>query len=191
MLTHSLTYSLTHSLTHSLTNSLIFLLAQSPEMFTTTPSLAIPKALKMAGITIDQVDAFEINEAFAVVALANAKILNIPMEKVNRWGMKDSLTHSLTHSLIYSLTHLGGAVALGHALGNSGARISVTLSSILKANGYRYLTHSLTLSLAYSLTHSLTHSQVWRRCYLQRWRWSICYCIRKLFLKILESFLDN
>jgi len=91
--------------------------AQTPELFSTSPSLAIPKALKMAGLTIDQVDAFEINEAFSVVALANAKILNVPIEKVNLWG---------------------GAVALGHALGNSGARITVTLSSILKVNGFRY-----------------------------------------------------
>lgn len=91
--------------------------AQTPELFATSPSLAIPKALKMAGLTIDQVDAFEINEAFSVVALANAKILNVSIEKVNLWG---------------------GAVALGHALGNSGARITVTLSSILKANGFRY-----------------------------------------------------
>jgi acetyl-CoA C-acetyltransferase len=89
--------------------------AQAPEWFTTAPALAVPKALAKAGITIDQVDFFEVNEAFAVVALANAKELGIPMEKINVWG---------------------GAIALGHALGNSGARITITLSSILaKMNG--------------------------------------------------------
>jgi acetyl-CoA C-acetyltransferase len=91
--------------------------AQSPEWFTTAPSIAVPKALKMAGISIEQVDFFEVNEAFAVVSMANAKELNIPMEKVNAWG---------------------GAIALGHALGNSGARITITLSSILKAKGAKY-----------------------------------------------------
>lgn len=91
--------------------------AQAPEWFTTAPALAVPKALKMAGITIEQVDFFEVNEAFAVVSMANAKELNIPMEKVNAWG---------------------GAIALGHALGNSGARITITLSSILKAKGAKY-----------------------------------------------------
>lgn len=91
--------------------------AQAPEWFTTAPSIAVPKALKMAGISIEQVDFFEVNEAFAVVSMANAKELNIPMEKVNAWG---------------------GAIALGHALGNSGARITITLSSILKAKGAKY-----------------------------------------------------
>ena len=91
--------------------------AQAPEWFTTAPALAVPKALKMAGITIEQVDFFEVNEAFAVVSMANAKELNIPMEKVNAWG---------------------GAIALGHALGNSGTRITITLSSILKAKGAKY-----------------------------------------------------
>ncbi len=91
--------------------------AQAPEWFTTAPSIAVPKALKMAGITLEQVDFFEVNEAFAVVSMANAKELNIPMEKVNAWG---------------------GAIALGHALGNSGARITITLSSILQAKGAKY-----------------------------------------------------
>ncbi|MCX8479726.1 MAG: acetyl-CoA C-acyltransferase [Chitinophagales bacterium] len=91
--------------------------AQAPEWFTTAPSIAVPKALKMAGISIEQVDFFEVNEAFAVVSMANARELNIPMEKVNAWG---------------------GAIALGHALGNSGARITITLSSILKAKGAKY-----------------------------------------------------
>ncbi len=107
----------------------------------------------MAGLTIDQVDAFEINEAFSVVALANAKILNVPIEKVNLWGKTYSLTHSLTYLLTY-LPQTGGAVALGHALGNSGARITVTLSSILKANGFRYLTYPPSYLLTYLLTYT-------------------------------------
>jgi acetyl-CoA C-acetyltransferase len=90
---------------------------QSPIHFTTTPSLAVPKALKRAGIDISQVDVFELNEAFAVVALANVKLLNIPLEKVNKRG---------------------GAVALGHPLGCSGARILVTLCHILADEGKRY-----------------------------------------------------
>ncbi|ODV94222.1 hypothetical protein PACTADRAFT_45300 [Pachysolen tannophilus NRRL Y-2460] len=88
--------------------------AHEPENFTTAPSLAIPKALKHAGINIEDVDFFELNEAFAVVGLANQKLLQIPTEKLNVWG---------------------GAVALGHPLGCSGARIVVTLSSILENEG--------------------------------------------------------
>jgi len=84
---------------------------QSPEYFTTTPSLAIPKALKHAGININQVDFFEINEAFSAVALANQKILGIDSSKLNVYG---------------------GAVSLGHPLGCSGARIVVTLTSVLQ-----------------------------------------------------------
>lgn len=84
---------------------------QAPNKFTTAPSLAIPKALKHAGISQDAVDAFEINEAFSVVALANMKILGLPEDKVN--------------------VH-GGAVALGHPLGASGARILSTLLGVLK-----------------------------------------------------------
>ena len=85
--------------------------AQKPSKFTTAPSLAIPKALKHAGVNQDAVDAFEINEAFSVVALANLKLLGIPEEKVNIHG---------------------GAVALGHPLGASGARILTTLLGVLK-----------------------------------------------------------
>lgn len=80
--------------------------AQEPQWFTTAPSKAIPKALKKAEISIDQVDLFELNEAFSVVGIANQKILKIPSEKLNIYG---------------------GAVALGHPLGCSGARILVTL----------------------------------------------------------------
>lgn len=85
--------------------------AQNPSKFTTAPALAIPKALKHAGIAQDDVDAFEINEAFSVVALANMKLLDLKEEKVNLHG---------------------GAVALGHPLGASGARIVTTLLGVLK-----------------------------------------------------------
>lgn len=86
--------------------------AHQPSKFTTAPALAIPKALKHAGVAQDAVDAFEINEAFSVVALANMKLLNIPEEKVNIHG---------------------GAVAIGHPIGASGARILTTLLGVLKA----------------------------------------------------------
>ncbi len=85
--------------------------AQAPSKFTTAPSLAIPKALKHAHIDIGDVDAFEINEAFSVVALANLKLLGLSEEKVNLHG---------------------GAVALGHPLGCSGARIVTTLLGVLR-----------------------------------------------------------
>lgn len=86
---------------------------QLPENFTTTPAKAIPLALKKADVDISEVDYFEINEAFAVVALANNKLLNIDPAKVNIKG---------------------GAVSLGHPLGASGARIMVTLIHILRQN---------------------------------------------------------
>jgi len=85
--------------------------AQAPSKFTTAPALAIPKALKHAGVKQDQVDAYEINEAFSVVALANMKLLGLQEDKVNLHG---------------------GAVALGHPLGASGARIVTTLLGVLK-----------------------------------------------------------
>lgn len=88
--------------------------AQSPELFTTSPAIAIPKALQLAGISQSDVDFFEINEAFSVVALANQKLLGIDPEKLN--------------------VH-GGAVALGHPLGCSGARILATLIGVLRAKG--------------------------------------------------------
>ncbi|MBC8112296.1 MAG: acetyl-CoA C-acyltransferase, partial [Verrucomicrobia bacterium] len=87
-----------------------------PEWFTTAPTKAVPKALKLAGITTNEVDFFEINEAFSVVPLAFEKELDIDPEKVNIRG---------------------GAVSLGHPLGCSGARIATTLIHILsqrKAN---------------------------------------------------------
>ena len=86
---------------------------QAPEWFTTAPSKAIPLALTKANITKEQVDYFEINEAFAVVSLANNQKLELNEATVNVNG---------------------GAVALGHPLGASGARIVVTLLSVLKQN---------------------------------------------------------
>ena len=91
--------------------------AQDPIWFTTAPALAIPKALRHAGLTADQVDYYEINEAFAAVALANQRQLQMPNERLNVNG---------------------GAIALGHPLGCSGARIITTLTSILTANKATY-----------------------------------------------------
>ncbi len=90
---------------------------QAPEKFTTSPAKALPKAIEKAKLKITDIDYFEINEAFSVVALANNKLLNLNPEKVN--------------------VH-GGAVALGHPLGCSGARIVVTLINVLKQNNARY-----------------------------------------------------
>ncbi len=87
--------------------------AQEPKWFTTSPAKAIPKALEKAGITINDVDYFEFNEAFAVVGLANSKIL----------GLSDS-----------NVNVNGGAVSLGHPLGCSGVRIIVTLLNVLEQN---------------------------------------------------------
>jgi acetyl-CoA C-acetyltransferase len=87
---------------------------QAPEWFTTTPALAIPKALKNAGLSAEDVDFYEINEAFSVVSLANNKLLNLEGTKVNVYG---------------------GAVSLGHPLGASGARIVTTLLSVLDQEG--------------------------------------------------------
>jgi len=86
---------------------------QAPEWFTTAPAKAIPLALHKAGLSIDQVDFFEINEAFSVVAIANNQLLKADPAKVNIYG---------------------GAVSLGHPLGASGARIIVTLLNVLKQN---------------------------------------------------------
>ena len=87
--------------------------AQEPKWFTTSPAKAIPKALEKAGIAISDVDYFEFNEAFAVVGLANSKILGLEDSKVNVNG---------------------GAVSLGHPLGCSGVRIIVTLINVLEQN---------------------------------------------------------
>ncbi len=87
--------------------------AQDPMWFTTAPSLAIPKAIKMAGLTAKDVSYYEINEAFSAVAIANNMKLGLDPEKVNVNG---------------------GAVALGHPLGSSGSRITGTLINVLKQN---------------------------------------------------------
>lgn len=87
--------------------------AHEPNWFTTAPAKALPKALEKANISINEIDYFEFNEAFSVVGLANAKILDIPNEKINVNG---------------------GAVSLGHPLGCSGARIIVTLINVLQQN---------------------------------------------------------
>ena len=90
---------------------------QAPEWFTTTPAIATQKVLQKAGMTVDEIDYFEFNEAFSVVALANAQILDLSQDKMNVYG---------------------GAVALGHPLGCSGARIIVTLNSVLHQENGTY-----------------------------------------------------
>lgn len=87
--------------------------AQEPEWFTTAPAKALPKALAKAGVSQDEVDFYEFNEAFSVVGLANTKILGVDAAKVNVNG---------------------GAVSIGHPLGASGARIITTLISVLNQN---------------------------------------------------------
>ena len=91
--------------------------AQAPEWFTTSPSLALPKAAEKAGLKVSDINYFEFNEAFSVVGLANIKLLNLDASKVNVNG---------------------GAVSLGHPLGASGARIIVTLINVLKQNNAKY-----------------------------------------------------
>jgi len=91
--------------------------AQAPEWFTTSPSLAVPKAVEKAGLKMSDINYFEFNEAFSVVGLANNKLLNLDPSKVNVNG---------------------GAVSLGHPLGASGARIIVTLINVLKQNNAKY-----------------------------------------------------
>ncbi|GAA4313014.1 acetyl-CoA C-acyltransferase [Mucilaginibacter gynuensis] len=90
---------------------------QAPEWFTTAPSKAIPLALHRAGLSVNEIDYFEINEAFSVVAIANNNELKLDPAKVNVNG---------------------GAVSLGHPLGASGARIIVTLLSVLQQNNGKY-----------------------------------------------------
>lgn len=87
--------------------------AHEPQWFTTAPAKALPKAAEKAGVKVSDIDFFELNEAFSVVGLANTKILGLDAEKVNVNG---------------------GAVSLGHPLGNSGSRILVTLINVLKQN---------------------------------------------------------
>lgn len=91
--------------------------AQAPEWFTTTPSLAVPKAVEKAGLKMEDISYFELNEAFSVVGVANSQKMNLKPEQVNVNG---------------------GAVSLGHPLGCSGARILVTLINVLHQNGAQY-----------------------------------------------------
>jgi acetyl-CoA C-acetyltransferase len=88
-----------------------------PKWFTTAPSLALPKALKKANLTSNDINFFEFNEAFSVVGVVNTKLLNLDPSKVNIRG---------------------GAVSLGHPLGCSGARIIVTLTHILQDHQAKY-----------------------------------------------------
>jgi acetyl-CoA C-acetyltransferase len=90
--------------------------AQAPEWFTTAPTAAIQNALKKAGWTAKQVDLWEINEAFSVVSVANNQMLGLDAAKVNIWG---------------------GAVALGHPIGASGARVLVTLLHAMAARNVK------------------------------------------------------
>lgn len=90
---------------------------QAPEWFTTTPSLAVPKAVSKAGLGMKDIEYWELNEAFAVVGIENTKRMKLDPSKVN--------------------VH-GGAVSIGHPLGCSGARIIVTLIHVLKANKAKY-----------------------------------------------------
>jgi acetyl-CoA C-acetyltransferase len=90
--------------------------AKKPEWFTTAPADVIPKVLKKVGLVLDEIDLFEINEAFAVVSLAVNKLLGLDPAKVNVFG---------------------GAVALGHPIGASGARILVTLLNAMKQRDVR------------------------------------------------------
>jgi len=90
---------------------------QAPEWFTVTPSLAVPKAVAKAGLKMEDISYWELNEAFAVVGIENTKRMKLDPAKVN--------------------VH-GGAVSIGHPLGASGARIIVTLINVLKHNKAKY-----------------------------------------------------
>ncbi|GAB3805600.1 acetyl-CoA C-acyltransferase [Spirosoma humi] len=90
---------------------------QEPQWFTTAPIKAVPLALQRAGLTVQDIDFFEINEAFSVVPLTFSKVLDIPQTKLNVSG---------------------GAVSIGHPLGASGARIVTTLTNVLYQNGGRF-----------------------------------------------------
>lgn len=90
---------------------------QAPEWFTTSPALALPKAAKKAGLSMENLDFVEMNEAFSVVGIANMQLMNLSADKVNVNG---------------------GAVSLGHPLGSSGSRIVVTLINVLKQNNAKH-----------------------------------------------------
>ncbi|HFK5571695.1 TPA: acetyl-CoA C-acyltransferase [Elizabethkingia anophelis] len=91
--------------------------AQAPEWFTTTPAVAIPKALKKAGLELEDIDYYEINEAYASVILSMQELLGISPDKINIYG---------------------GAVAIGHPIGASGARILTTLTHVLQQENGKY-----------------------------------------------------
>ncbi|MCB0696657.1 MAG: acetyl-CoA C-acetyltransferase, partial [Chitinophagaceae bacterium] len=91
--------------------------AQAPEWFTTSPALAVPKAVAKAGLKMEDISYYELNEAFSVVGLVNMEKMNLKPEQVNVNG---------------------GAVAMGHPLGASGARILVTLINVLEQNNAKY-----------------------------------------------------
>ncbi|NML21565.1 acetyl-CoA C-acyltransferase [Pseudoflavitalea sp. G-6-1-2] len=90
---------------------------QAPEWFTTTPAVAVPKAIAKAGLKIEDISYFELNEAFSVVGIENSRRMKLDPAKVNVNG---------------------GAVSIGHPLGASGARIIVTLINVLKQNKAKY-----------------------------------------------------
>ena len=90
---------------------------QEPTWFTTTPSIAVPKAVQKAGLQMNEIDYVELNEAFSVVGIVNTQKMNLDPARVNVNG---------------------GAVSLGHPLGCSGARIIVTLINVLKQNNGRF-----------------------------------------------------
>lgn len=90
---------------------------QAPEWFTTSPALAVPKAVAKAGLTMEDIEFWELNEAFAVVGIENSRRMKLDTSKVNVNG---------------------GAVSMGHPLGCSGARIIVTLVNVLKQNNAKY-----------------------------------------------------
>ena len=90
---------------------------QAPEKFTTTPSIAVPKAVEKSGLKMNDINYYELNEAFSVVGIANIRLMKLDSSKVN--------------------VH-GGAVSLGHPLGASGARIITTLINVLKQNNAKY-----------------------------------------------------
>ncbi|MCT3693214.1 acetyl-CoA C-acyltransferase [Elizabethkingia anophelis] len=91
--------------------------AQAPEWFTTTPAVAIPKALKKAGLELEDIDYYEINEAYASVILSMQELLGISPDKINIYG---------------------GTVAIGHPIGASGARILTTLTHVLQQENGKY-----------------------------------------------------
>ncbi len=95
---------------------------QAPEWFTTTPSVVVPKAVAKAGLKMSDIEYFELNEAFAVVGIANMEKMKLDPSKVNVNG---------------------GAVSLGHPLGSSGSRIIVTLINVLKQNKAKYGTAAI------------------------------------------------